>query len=475
MAYINGVEVLSVEFLGTSDIPTYWKKPLEDGAKEINQRLCEAGSNKSAFLFYSDAHWSDGSRMSPTLLKYLYKHTGMTKTFFGGDVIGYGSKGEGTDYDTMSYLWDWRNQVKDLPNHHSVVGNHDDGQETNNLFSEDYVYGYLRAAEETPDIVRGSEGLYYYIDNIPEKTRYLFLDTAYRGATASQLDFIKQALLTTPNDWHIIAISHIWYDADYSVTPPVISDLNDNASQILELFDNYNSRNGEYEKCKGKVEFCIGGHTHRDYDGDYVGASAKRIPIILVETDSGKVRSGLNYIVGTTKESSVNGIIADYHKHKIYVVRIGRGDSREITITNYTTTNVLPLAVDVGGTPYNNGQGWKADTKYSASSNGDKEAVGTYVTGYIPIKPNDVVYLQDITMPNNDASKDAGKLFFFTALGVKAAVYSGQAVSGWEGTVRENGNLIQFTVPSTRGFSYVRIQGSGIGEDPTITVNEPIG
>jgi len=63
MAYINGVEVLSVEFLGTSDIPTYWKKPLEDGAKEINQRLCEAGSNKSAFLFYSDAHWSDGSRM----------------------------------------------------------------------------------------------------------------------------------------------------------------------------------------------------------------------------------------------------------------------------------------------------------------------------------------------------------------------------------------------------------------------------
>jgi hypothetical protein len=137
-------------------IPGYWLGELKAGVKAINTALCNAGRNKSAFLFYTDAHWNYGAQMAPTLLKYLHQRTGMTKTFFGGDVVN----DEAADYDTMDYLWDWRSQLKDLPNHHSVPGNHDDGNSTNNLFSQEYVYGYLMAAEETPDMVRG-DGLYY--------------------------------------------------------------------------------------------------------------------------------------------------------------------------------------------------------------------------------------------------------------------------------------------------------------------------
>jgi len=237
------VAELKDEIDGNIGIPEHWKLPLKDGAQAINEKLCEAGSNKSAFLFYSDAHWSDSSKMSPTLLKYLYKHTGMTKTFFGGDIID--------DETDLSYLWDWRNQIKDLPNHHSVIGNHDDGngQPGQSNFSEAYVYGYLRAAEETPDIVSDGKGMYYYIDSPSENTRYLFLDTAYRGVTGAQLEFIKQALLTTSSGWHIVAISHIWFDVDYSVSPPQRGALNNDASKLLDLFNNYNSRNDDYISC----------------------------------------------------------------------------------------------------------------------------------------------------------------------------------------------------------------------------------
>ena len=314
-------------------IPNYWVEELEKGAKAINTALCEAGRNKSAFLFYTDVHWNYGSQMSPVLLKYLYEHTGLTKTVFGGDIVN----DEGTDYETMKYLWDWRNMVKCLPNHHSVVGNHDDGNGINNLFSEQYVYGYLMAPEETPDIVSDGKGLYYYIDSPSEKTRYLYLDTAYKGVTNDQIEFVKSALIDTLDDWHIVAISHIWYEMDYSANPPVISGLDSGASKLLSMFDDYNSRKGEYTGCNAWVEFCIGGHTHIDYDG----VSSTGIPIILCETDSKHVRSGLDFTPGTTTEASVNGIVANYNERKIDIIRIGRGESRQIPITSYPKTDTF--------------------------------------------------------------------------------------------------------------------------------------
>ena len=91
-------------------IPSYWQAALDEGVQAINTALCETGKNKSAFLFYSDVHWDYGSQRSPALLKYLYNHTGMTKTFFGGDIVN----NESTDYDAMEYLWEWRKQLKAL-------------------------------------------------------------------------------------------------------------------------------------------------------------------------------------------------------------------------------------------------------------------------------------------------------------------------------------------------------------------------
>ena len=323
---------------GENLIPSYWQSALEEGAEAINIALTTAGYNKSAFMFYSDAHFTSGSQMSPKLLKYLYKHTGMTKTFFGGDVVD----NESTDYDGMKYLWDWRNQLKDLPNHHSVVGNHDDGNATNNLFTEQYVYGYLLSAEETPDIIRGNNGLYYYIDNPSEKTRYIFLDTAYKGMNSDQTTFLKEVLIGTKEGWHIVVISHIWYTPDYdqyNIKPVPLAGLTSDASIVTAILDYYNSRTGDYADCKGWVEFCIGGHVHYDYDA----TTSTGIPIILVETDSSHTRGNYTYTAGTTTEASVNGIVADYDNHKIYIVRIGRGESREISVTNYIVsyTNLL--------------------------------------------------------------------------------------------------------------------------------------
>lgn len=451
----------------TDSIPDYWKPALEEGAEAINTALMTAGYNKSAFFFYSDAHWNYGSQMSPRLLKYLYRHTGITKTNFGGDIVN----DEATDYDGMEYLWDWRNQLKDLPNHHSVVGNHDDGNSTNNLFSEQYVYGYLLSAEETPDIVRGDSGLYYYTDNLPEKTRYLYLDTAYKSVNDKQQAFVKEALLSTPEGWHIVAISHIWHDTIYNGAYREVGAINANASILLSMFDNYNSRIGDYAECGGWVEFCIGGHTHLDHDS----TSSTGIPIVLVATDSQHTGGGASFTYGTDTEASINGIIADYDNHKIYVIRIGRGESRTIEVTNYvvTYTNVLPTSINTDGSVYN-GVGYKANTRWSTSSDTETSDDGIFLSGYIPVREGETIYLKNITMDKNNSNTRQCGVLFFSEMSQEYGYHEATNLTNYNSAVwDDNGILTQFTIVGET-IQYIRLQASYMGVDSVVTINEPI-
>ena len=449
--------------IGTDTVPAYWQEALDAGAEAINTAVLNAGYNKSSFLFYSDAHWNYGSRMSPALLKYLYRHTGMARTFFGGDIVN----NEGTAYGTMAYLWDWRMQLKDLPNHHSVVGNHDDGNATNNLFSEQYVYGYLLAAEETPDLTRGDGGLYYYVDSPGEKTRYLCLDTAYQGVGSTQQAFVKDALLTVPDGWHIVAIAHIWRDTNYNVSPPVPGDINTGAAALLAMFEACNARTGEYAGCGGRVEFCIGGHTH----WDHVSASAGGIPIILVETDSHHVRSGLACTAGTTTEAAVSGIVADYTEKMLSVIRVGRGNSFTVDLTTGTSAE-LPD----GGSTYTNVLEEVGYTQGIYLSNGNESAdANAYTTGYIPVSADVDIYLKNITLPNESshgnriASYDSSKTY------ISGTTYNiTPDKTDLTPVFDSSGNLIRFNTPGHAGIAYIRLSAWKIDETSIITVNEPI-
>jgi hypothetical protein len=316
-------------------IPDYWQSCLDGRVEDIRRAMESAGRNKSSFFFYSDAHWdndnTDTVRMAPKLLKYLYRKTPINKTAFGGDIVhGTGS----TNTEDMKYLGDWREALRGLPNHHSVIGNHDDGNgEMDRQLSKEYVYTYLLAPEESNDVVYGGD-FYYYVDDNAEKTRYLYLDIFYDWVSAEQQSFVKEAIKSVENGWHIVAICHAWFDVSYDTYPPVITGLASKLQPILDMFDNYNARVDEFSTCGGKVELCIGGHYHLDHSGRTDGG----IPVVIVEADTFHNRSGTWPQRNTIEESSVNAVICDYNEQKVKIIRIGRGNSFTLDMSSGDAT-----------------------------------------------------------------------------------------------------------------------------------------
>ena len=314
-----------------SEIPSYWLEELKDKSSAIQNAMETAGRNKSAFLWYTDAHWQTNSKRSPSLLKYLIENTPMNKVNFGGDII---NDPNPHTHENIRYVYDWRNRISDLPNHHSVFGNHDVNHRTTDVSR--MAYAYILAHEETSDMVVGGDS-FYYIDNTAEKTRYLYLSylTNNSSEMTAQGNFIVDTLSSVPNGWHVVVIAHRWYQYN-NISAPTVGYIPEYESTILNLFDTYNARGKisnsviDFAGAKGKVEFCIGGHIHVDHNFTTSGG----IPVILTASDTNQERSSDETedsgALGTITESAIFGIVANYNTRTITIVGVGRGTSREI-------------------------------------------------------------------------------------------------------------------------------------------------
>lgn len=487
--------VLSIPRGTAVEIPPYWQAELDEGVDTINAALEQAGRNKSSFLWYHDSHWTNNSKMSPKLLKYLQDNTALNKVNYGGDIVSTEAAASRDDWD---YIYEWRNAVRNLKNHHSVLGNHDN--DIPGLDTDKAIYAYLMAGEETPDIVRGGD-FYYYIDDVNEKTRYLYLDTSMCTTLTNKgnplaVQFVVEALKSAPEKWHIVPISHIWFLYDNYSTPKV-GQIPDYCQQLFNVFDAYNAKgngsvtvNGtavsyDFASAVGKVEFCIGGHTHVDMDFSTTGG----IPVILTEADCYETRGGYSCAPGTVGESAVDGIIADYDAKKISIIRIGRGESREVALGG-GINNVLMKSIDSTGAVFNGGKGWAGSARIGSGTLESYIGKGDYfITGHIEIDPTveNVIRLQNITFDRSTTISNIGIGFYNSSFARVDMKYAGSGdnwltpariVGGFCEYELDGNNIVQITMKPNEmlhsGIKYFAMCAEYIGDDSIITINEPI-
>lgn len=479
----NNLEEL-IDAIGIGVVPSYWRSHLETKVTEINSALSAAGDKKSAFLWYTDAHWTSNYGQSPMILKYLSKNTGMQKTFFGGD-IAVEKTGE------IAVMEAWQELVKDIPNHHSVLGNHD--SQTTELATAKERGDFFLMPERSGDMVFGTDATngnnYYYIDNHIENTRYICLSTGRMWVTKDEIVWCINALNSTPKDWHIVVISHLWFNYDY--TNNVIKSAPESYTQsYLSMFDDYNYRKSgttsdqsvayNFTNAEAKIEFVIGGHVHMDYD--YTTATG--IPVIMTECDGwGEREVATSATKGTITENSVYAIIADYTAKKVKVINVGRGDSRNLTIPDVIMyTNQIPISINKDGTIYN-GKGYKENTRIN-SSDVDTTATGWETTGFIPIKIGDTVRFKNcgfLDMTGALGSSPRACFRFYDSNFAYITVSTNYSPSSlpsdaWSPVYGDDGNIVQVKIPTSYKAStaYVRITAADINANSIITINEEI-
>lgn len=508
----NAIAAIDVGSGGTTtDLPAYWTTHMTSKAADINDKLYAAGVRKSSFFWYTDAHWTTNYGSTPALLRYLNKYTSINKTNFGGDI----AQEKTGELNTLRTSW--RAAIRDIPNHHSVIGNHDnqiadlpipDGATKPTAKNK---YAFLIAPEETADMVLGTDAndgcLYYYIDNPTEKTRYMYLSTGRMWAYKHEVEFFANALKNTPAGWHIIGISHIWLNSDYSGSTPTVLTTPPSYSKVfMDLFDAYNKRTNstitnselgisvacDFTSAAAKVEFLIGGHIHKDYDFITDGG----IPVILTECDGyGERCDDCAAVKGTNTENCVYAIIADYDNDIVNVISVGRGLTRYVGLADGTSTpvepdepivpdeptnytNVLKTSIDADGNIYN-GIGYKENTRIN-SSFVETTATGWDLTGYIAIKEGDIVRFKNMTF--YDIDNTGGDYKRNSIIGYDASFNYITKIDGvalgdnWYPVLDGNGDLIQFTQTTAweNSVAYIRICAKDINANSVITINEEI-
>ena len=315
-------------------VPDYWFDHLVEKERKAEAAIAEANGDCNAFVFFTDAHWGRNVKKSPALTRHIHEFTPISDVLFGGDVI---TLHFSTQDRALEEGYKFQSAFSFLgTDFHCLYGNHDFNSTAQ--LSEEQVYSYLQS--QMTDVVYGNYYNFYY-DKPESKTRIICLDTGryylqtYYDKLPETVSFAVEALSSVPAGWHVIMASHIWCDGKKQTDGSYKQFLLQFAIDILRVFDAYNARMTgfyiyktrrvpyDFTKAEGKIEFCIGGHTHENHTTSSEGG----IPVVIVGSDSFKSPQR-----NTTNEQSVTLVVTDYKNRKLTLSVAGLGADRAIDL-----------------------------------------------------------------------------------------------------------------------------------------------
>jgi hypothetical protein len=524
-------------------IPDYWESALTNAVARAKAKQDISGNKCINFIMFSDMHVDADY---PTDTNYV-KHIGNIAEIASeklniplvamlGDHVTASISQSVADMEANGVAC--MDILKDIPDTKllNILGNHDinGGQGYLTSLSQPVIFNTL-LRKESQDFKRvwDIDGRYFYIDNIPQKTRFICLYTNWwdksilNGNTVSfryqnsfgfgqqQMDFIINALSTAMDDWNIVILEHTPVIAGYSWRELSLYRGVINAYKHRATFtDTYTgdlnwenvSVNCDFTNAKGNLVAMFTGHTHQDLIYPEGNAStAIDIPVITI-TCAANSPYGTNpptRTLGTASETALDIVSIDTENLNIYMTRIGTlGEAeRSVAYTKYQPappiTNQIPISVNVADNNIYNGTGYKASTRINSSGADVALTSGTspaFTTGCIPIKKGDVVRMKNCWIDPDGTVEVYGQ----TAGGLNIDGYTGDdrsttykhlgAWAQWTdtGTAKgfvsnftydDSGNLNGFTYDNSGGtteIKYIRFTLGGNPEEAILTVNEEI-
>lgn len=262
---LNKIDELDNNVQNMESLPPYYYKNnyFQNRCKKVNDLLIDnlenyispnyentydKGSYLDSFVFFTDPHYGRNYKMAGRIAKEIVECCGIKNVICGGDVNGGAATEYGSDVSVLAAMRlmmdDFNEVLKSIDesgaDFYLLRGNHDfslnkEGYRSPMPQTDDYKDYFLprhRVYSEIMKRNRISRAIFgegtgdtccYYYDNPQSHLRYVFLDTTdtnrpaaqYEnsmtyGFTKEQLQWAINTIKTTPSDYNVILLSHIY-------------------------------------------------------------------------------------------------------------------------------------------------------------------------------------------------------------------------------------------------------------------------
>ncbi len=337
----------------------YFGEHIAEKNKEVNTAIAEI-KNLEAFAFFSDAHVDGNSFSAVHIIRSVLANTPVKTVLYAGDTVGGYGNGEEMCEDVIHF-----NKMYSFADLYPARGNHDiyakpfEYADIGYILPNSEVYNYI--FKDIQHKVNGIEGkTYYWFEHENTKVRYIVVDTNEKiivgyhetgiwdllvvNVTNEQLDWFRDTLMSTPEDYRIIVMGHIPVNEHMAWSNPICQTF----SQIIEAYNNREKKRcfALYENIEKKLFDAYGGEIHNEIEVDFTEAESKVVMYICghghtddlyvsdsgcayyeIHTDSMCDNGGSIYrkTRGTVTESVVDVILYDRDSGMIRNIRYGAG------------------------------------------------------------------------------------------------------------------------------------------------------
>lgn len=351
-------------------IPSYWSDMVAEKTETVKALQESGGKNCFSFAWASDTHIPDNDNGRTTdlgkVMAKMLDNCEIPFAVLSGDINTRASyateEGLLNCQAQMSVhlapLWGTDRLVMALGNHDGTWGD-SSGHYRKQFTPERLWQVFFRGQALDFRRVFSEDGLYFYVDNIPQKTRFIVLNSHFGGEYAedengfavnnrfatscygqAQLDWLSNTALDMPEGYSAILTAHvppnITYTVDKELFIGIVNAYNNKStySGSYSGVDGWTSSNisVDFTNAKGEIIAMFAGHVH----GDSIDTETLSCPLLTILSAGASANEAYEEnaptrTVATDTETSFDIVTVNKTTRKIYCTRVGAGTDRELS------------------------------------------------------------------------------------------------------------------------------------------------
>lgn len=405
----------------------------------VREKQNKAGADCVQFVWFSDTHIYPAHPRVLNICKvanYLCERCNIPLIAITGDLMSQDSPS--STVGVMNLFTAVQNVLNGAERERLmyIMGNHDGmwGSKVVNGSTLSYMkqlhhnemYNIL-FREQATDFRRifSNHGSYFYVDNIPQKFRFIMLDSHFDGDGSvdeegypiynrmktscfgqEQLQWVADTALDMPEEYTAVLMMHSPSPQDISLLGKIITAYNSrtkynnagNPTVITGDFWGANVENSPYKNevidvdftnAKGTIAAVFHGHIHKDS----IDTTTLSVPLLGITTAGGDVRdtNAPTRTAGTATETAMDVVTINKKTKTIYMSRLGAGSDRDIAYGSDFTIDTELMNVSSSNLSIAIGKGNSYTTNLTAN-------LGTIVSVVVTMGGKDItseVYTQN--------------------------------------------------------------------------------